>query len=54
MHVTELAWSVFFRLLFGPGKLFCVYRIYIQDQSLNNFENDTMKLSVHEAKLTGL
>ena len=37
-----------------PGKLFCVCRIYIQDQSFNNFDNDTMKLSVNEAKLTGL
>ena len=27
---------------------------YIQDQSFNNFENDTMKVSVNEAKLTGL
>ena len=34
------------------GKLFCVCRVYIQDQSSNNFENDAMKLSVNEAKLT--
>ena len=26
----------------------------VQDQSFNNCENDTMKLSVSEAKLTGL
>ena len=26
----------------------------IQDQSFNNFENNSMKLSVKEAKLTGL
>ena len=38
----------------GPGKLLCVCCIYIQDQSLNNFDNDTMKLSVNEAKFTGL
>ena len=43
-----------FRELSGPGKLFCVCRIYIQDQSFNNFDNDIMKLSVKEAKLTGL
>ena len=39
------------RQLSGPGKLFYVC---IQDQRFNNFENDTMKLSVNEAKLTGL
>ena len=38
----------------GPEKLFNVCRVFIQDQSFNNFENDTMKLSVNEAKLTGL
>ena len=40
----------------GPvyKKLFYVCRVCIQDQSFNNFENDTMKLSVNEAKLTGL
>ena len=26
---------------------------FIQDQSFNNFENDTMKLLMNEAKLTG-
>ena len=31
-----------------------VCRVCIQDQSFNNCENDTMKLSVSEAKLTGL
>ena len=31
-----------------------VCRVCIQDQSFNNCENDTMKLSVNEAKLTGL
>jgi len=35
-------------------KRFYVYRVCIQDQSFNNFENDSMKLSVKEAKLTGL
>ena len=28
--------------------------LVIQEQSLENFENNTMKLSVNEAKLTGL
>ena len=37
-----------------PGKLFCVCCIYIQDHTFNNFDNNTMKLSVNEAKLTGL
>ena len=27
---------------------------FIQDQSVNNFENNTMKLSVNETKLAGL
>ena len=27
---------------------------HIQDQRFNDFENDTMKLSVNKAKLTGL
>ena len=40
--------------LFGPGKLFYVGRVCIQDQSFNNSENNTMKLSVNEAKFTGL
>ena len=35
----------------GGGKLFCVC---IQDSSFNNSDNDTMKPSVNEAKLTGL
>ena len=35
-------------------KRFYVYRVCIQDQSFNNFENDSMKLSVKEEKLTGL
>ena len=42
------------RELFGLGELFCVCCIYIQDQSFKNFNNDTMKLSVNKAKLTGL
>ena len=33
---------------------FCDFCVCIQDQSFNNFENITMKLSVNEAKLTGL
>ena len=35
-------------------KLFFVCCINIQDQSFNNFDNDTMKLSVNEKKLTSL
>ena len=42
------------RNLFGPEELFYVFRVCIQGQSFNNFENDTMKLSVNEARLTGL
>ena len=38
---------------FGPGKLFYVYRVCIQDQSFNNIENERIKLLVNEAKLTG-
>ena len=34
----------------GPGQLFFVCRVCIQDQSFNNFENGTMKLSLNEAK----
>jgi len=30
------------------------YNIYFQDQSVNNFDNETTKLSVNEEKLTGL
>ena len=37
-----------------PGKLFCVCPIYIKEQSFNNFDNDTMNLSVNEEKMTGL
>ena len=40
---------------FGPGKLFCVCRVCIYEQSFSNFENDTIKLSVvKKTKLTGL
>ena len=38
--------------LFGHEKLFYVCCVCIHDQSFNNFDNDTMKLSVNEAKLT--
>ena len=42
-------------ITFRARKLFYVCRVCVQDQSFNNFENDTiMKLSVNEAKLTGL
>ena len=33
--------------------MFAVFA-FMQDQSLNNFENDTMRLSVNETKLAGL
>ena len=42
-------------ITFRARKLFYVCRVCVQDQSFNNFENDAiMKLSVNEAKLTGL
>ena len=34
--------------------MFCACCVCIQDQSFNNFENNTMKLTVNEEKLTGL
>ena len=37
-------------ITFGPEKLFYVCRVCIQHYSLNNFENNTMKLSVNEEK----
>ena len=40
--------------LFGPEKLFRVGRVCLQDQGSNKFENDTIKLSFNEAKLSGL
>ena len=40
--------------LFGLEKLFYVCRVCIQDHSFINFENDAMKLSFREAKLTDL
>ena len=53
-----MIWGLFLesfeQCLFGPGKLFCVCCVFIQEQSFNNFENNKMKLSVNEAKLTGL
>ena len=38
----------------SPEKLFYVCSVCLQYQSFNNFENDTMKVSVNAAKLTGL
>ena len=35
------------------GPLMFICRVCIQYESFNNFENDTMKLSVNEIKLTG-
>ena len=40
--------------MFVPGNLSYVFQGYIQDQCVNCFENNTMKLSINEAKLTGL
>ena len=40
--------------MFVPGNLSYVFHVYIQDQCVNCFENNTMKLSINEAKLTGL
>ena len=51
----RVAWSLFLespRIFSGP-KNFYICCVCIQDHSFNNFEN-TMKLSVNEAKLTGL
>ena len=39
---------------FRARKAVCVCCVCVQDQSFNNFENNTMKLSVDEAKLTGM
>ena len=51
--MTCVIWGLFLesfeQYFFGPAKLFCVC---IQEQSFNNFENKTMKLSVNKAKLT--
>ena len=38
----------------GAESCFFVWRVCIQDQSFNNFENDTIKLSDIGAKLNGL
>ena len=45
-----------FSMTRGPflEKLFYVCRVGIYDQSFNNLEIDTMKVSVKEVKLTGL
>ena len=42
------------KFLERPRRLFYVCRVCIQDLSFSNSENDTMKLSLNEAKLTGL
>ena len=42
------------KFLERPRKLFHVCRVCIQDLSFSNSEKDTMKLSLNEAKLTGL
>ena len=56
IHHLLVFWGLFLEgpINFRAGKLLCVCRVYIQDQSFNNFENSEMKLSVSEAKLTGL
>ena len=52
-----------FEFLFSGPKVPVTFRarkavmccsVFIQDQSFNNFENNTMKLLVNDAKLTGL
>ena len=42
------------RLLFRPKNLFYACLVCIQNLSFNNIENNTMKLSLKEAKLAGL
>ena len=42
------------RVTFRAGKAILSCCVFIQDRSFNNFESATMKLSVKEAKLTGL
>ena len=42
------------RYPFGSGKLFCVCCVWIYEQSFNNFENNTTKVSVKKEQLTGL
>ena len=42
------------KFLERPRKLFYVCPVCIQDLSFSNAENDTMKLSLNEEKLTGL
>ena len=43
-----------FSITFRARKLFYVCRVCIQDESFNNIENDMIKVSVNDAKLTGL
>ena len=38
----------------GPESCFVFSCVCVQDQSFNNFENNTIELLVNEAKLTGL
>ena len=58
MGMEENGGGLFFEspdnITFCLEKLFYVCRVYIQDQSINNFENDTMKVSVNEATMTRL
>ena len=42
------------RYRFGSGKLFCVCCVCIYEQSFNDFENNTTKVSVKKEQLTGL
>ena len=46
--------ACFSKELFESGKLFCVCRVCIQNQSFHNFKNYTLKLSVNKEKLTDL
>ena len=49
MAQPRIEWYTLFRCSFLES-----HRVCVQDQSFNDFENDTMKLSVNEAALPGL
>ena len=40
-------------LITGPGKLFYVCRVYIQDQGIISFKSNEIKLSVKERNWLG-
>ena len=56
-YLSASTWGSFSqksRYLFGPGKLFYVFHVYLQDKHFNRFANDQTKLLANENKLTGL